>query len=115
MNQRWRGGEEIEKKDYLILANVLKNGKPQAGECVSFTSSQFFTGGWAAQVVSPKQDIIYVYSNKKELKSQRSSVNFKLTLPGYIMTIFRGFKWGYLYLYITYIHKYIKLHIIYCM
>ena len=35
MNQRWRGGEEIEKKDYLILANVLKNGKPQAGECVS--------------------------------------------------------------------------------
>ena len=114
MNQRWRGGEEIEKKDYLVLANVLKNGKHQAGECVSFTSTQLFTGGWAAQFLSP-QAIMYVYNNKKGLKSQSSSVNLKLTLPGYITTISRGFKWGYLYLYITYIHKYIKLHIIYCM
>ena len=65
INQRWRGSEEIEKKGYSFLANVLKNDKPQAGECVSFIFSQFFTGGWAAQVVSPKQPLCMFIITKK--------------------------------------------------
>ena len=64
MNQRWREGEEIEKKDYSILANVLKNGKHQAGECVSFTSTQLFTGGWAAQGCLPRPLCMFTITKK---------------------------------------------------
>ena len=37
--QRWQGGEVIKKEDYSVFANVSQNGKPQAGECISFISS----------------------------------------------------------------------------
>ena len=44
MDQRWGGVRKQRKKDYSVLADVLQNGKPQAGECVSCTSRQSFLG-----------------------------------------------------------------------
>ena len=38
------GGEETKEKEHSVLANVPQNAKPQAGECVGFTSLWSFTG-----------------------------------------------------------------------
>ena len=45
MDQRWEEVRKQNKKDYSILANIPQNGEPQAGERVSFTSLESFTGG----------------------------------------------------------------------